>query len=60
MIAPAIDDLDVAGVAIPAALYAFATVAMWPNSTFEKLFETADSPMITQKVVLPALDCGRI
>jgi hypothetical protein len=43
-------------VAMPAALYAFATVAMWPNSTFEQLFETVDSPMITRKVVLQRLN----
>ena len=43
-------------VAIPAALYAFATVVMWPNSTFEQLFETADSPMMTRKVVLQRLN----
>jgi hypothetical protein len=43
-------------VAMPAALYAFATVVMWPNSTFEQLFETADSPMMTRKVVLQRLN----
>jgi hypothetical protein len=36
-------------VVMPAALYGFATVVMWPNSTFEQLFETADSPMMTRK-----------
>ena len=43
-------------VAMPAALYAFATVVMWPNSTFEQLFETADSPMMTRKAVLQSLN----
>ena len=43
-------------VGMPAALYAFATVAMWPSSTFEQLFETVDSPMITRKVVLQRLN----
>jgi len=39
-------------VVMPAALYAF----LWPNSTFEQLFETVDSPMITRKVVLQRLN----
>ena len=43
-------------VVMPAALYGFATVVMWPNSTFEQLFETADSPMMTRKVVLQRLN----
>ena len=45
-------------VVMPAALYGFATVVMWPNSTFEQLFETADSPMMTRKVVLQRLNAG--
>ena len=45
-------------VAMPAALYAFATVVMWPNSTFEQLFETADSPMMTRKAVLQSLNAA--
>ena len=43
-------------VVMPAAPYGFATVVMWPNSTFEQLFETADSPMMTRKVVLQRLN----
>ena len=44
-------------VAIPAALFALATVAIWPNSTFEELlFQTVDGQMITQKDVLHRLN----
>ena len=43
-------------VVMPAALNGFAIVAMWPNSTFEQLFETADSPMMTRKVVQQRLN----
>ena len=52
----AIGTMALTVVAIPTALYAFATVVMWPNSTFEQLFETADSPMMTRKVVLQRLN----
>jgi hypothetical protein len=31
-------------------------VVMWPNSTIEQLFETADSPMMTRKIVLQRLN----
>jgi hypothetical protein len=38
-------------VALPTAIYGFATAVTWPNSTYEALFETVDSPMIVQEVV---------
>ena len=52
----AIGVMAITVVAMPAALFAFATVVMWPNSTFEELFETVDSPMITRNFVLKRLD----
>jgi hypothetical protein len=52
----AIGVMAITVVAMPAALFAFATVVMWPNSTFEELFETADTPMITRDVVLKRLN----
>jgi hypothetical protein len=53
----AIGVMAITVVAMPAALFALATVVMWPNSTFEELlFETTDSPMMTHKVVLQRLN----
>ena len=44
----AIGVMAITVVAMPAALFALATVAMWPNSTFEELlFQTVDGQMIT-------------
>ena len=51
----AIGVMAITVVAMPVALFAFATVVMWPNSTFEELFETADSRMVTHAVVLQRL-----
>ena len=53
----AIGVMAITVVAMPAALFALATVVMWPNSTFEELlFEAVDSPMITRKDVLHRLN----
>ena len=52
----AIGVMAITVVAMPAALFAFATVVMWPNSTFEELFETVDSPMITPNLVVRRLN----
>jgi hypothetical protein len=52
---PAIGLTALTVVVMPAALYGFAIVAMWPNSTVEQLFETGDSPMMTRKVLLQRL-----
>ena len=50
----AIGVMAITVVAMPVALFAFATGVMWPNS-FEELFEAADSPMVTHTVVLRRL-----
>ena len=52
----AIGVMAITVVAMPAALFAFATVVMWPNSTVEELFETVDTPMITRDVALKRLN----
>ena len=53
----AIGVMAITVVAMPAALFALATVAMWPNSTFEELlFQKVDGQMITPKDVLHRLN----
>ena len=53
----AIGVLAITVLAMPAALFALAIVAMWPNSTFEELlFQKVDGQMITPKDVLHRLN----